>query len=61
MIMDGFKNFMNAIGILAESSKAQYDAYIKVGFSETQAIYLVGKFVQAVTTSANRANSEDYS
>lgn len=59
--MDDFKNFMNTIGILAESSKAQYDAYIKVGFSEAQAMYLVGKFVQAVIMSSNRPNSEDYS
>lgn len=59
--MDDFKNFMNAVGILAESSKAQYDAYTKVGFSEAQAMYLVGKFVQAVIMSNNRTNSEDYS
>lgn len=47
------KAFMESIGATAEMSKIQYDAFIKVGFTESQAMYLVGKMISALIANAS--------
>lgn len=34
------KNFLTGIGVMAESTKASYDAFIRTGFTPEQAIFL---------------------
>lgn len=50
---EGLKNLINGAGALAEIANIQYNAFINAGFSESQAMYLTGKFIQAELTIAN--------
>lgn len=56
---EGLRALINGAGVLAEISKVQYDAFVKTGFSESQAMYLTGKFIQAELEIANEVPNDD--
>lgn len=46
--MDEFNRFFESLGVLAESSYAQYQAFHKAGFSEEQALELTKTIMQTI-------------
>ena len=56
---EGLRALIYGAGVLAEISKVQYDAFVKAGFSESQAMYLTGKFIQAELEIADEGSKND--
>lgn len=46
--MDEFNKFFESLGVLAESSYAQFQAFHKAGFSEEQALELTKTIMQTL-------------
>jgi len=44
---DELTKLLDSIGAISEMLKAMYDDLIKIGFTETQAMYLTGEFLRA--------------
>lgn len=40
------QDFINGIGVIAETTKLHYDALLKVGFTRQNALYLTGEFMK---------------
>lgn len=58
--MNEFNKFFESLGVLAESSYAQYQAFHNAGFSEEQALELTKTIMQTLLLKALRdAHNED--
>lgn len=42
---EGLRDLINSAGIIAESCKLRYDAFLNAGFTEAQSMFLVGKML----------------
>lgn len=58
--MDEFNRFFESLGVLAESSYAQYQAFHNAGFSEEQALDLTKVILQTILLKVmHDSNNED--
>lgn len=51
-----FENFVNALGVMAETLKVFYDGLIKQGFTKQEAIYLTGSCMKMLFGGRNETN-----
>jgi len=42
------KDFLTSVGIMAESTKASYDAFIRTGFTSEQSLYLACEMMKTL-------------
>ena len=53
------KNFLTSVGIMAESTKALYDAFIRTGFTAEQAIYLSCELMKELLRMSTQLNRQE--
>ena len=53
------KNFLTGVGVMAESTKASYDAFIRTGFTAEQAIYLSCELMKELLRMSTQQNRQE--
>ena len=60
ILSNNLNNFLNSMGVMADTMRAFYPACIKSGFNEQQANYFAGEFMRELLQEAeNRKNFQD--
>lgn len=53
------KNFLTGVGVMAESTKAMYDAMMKTGFTSDQALYLACELSKELLRMSTQQKKQD--
>lgn len=62
ILSNNLNDFLNSMGVMADTMMAFYQACIKSGFNEQQANYFAGEFMRELLQEAeNRKNFQDNS